>query len=233
MDEGMERETEEQRRKPKRGSDDDDDGALRCKSSDGNFSCWTKGTKQMYVCVSVCVCVCVYVYERDFSGLLLLLSLWGTVIVIHALLKSTAHWDQHEDTHTLSCLVFVLQWSNEDITHTWTSAVTLPGLTLCLLASYKSGSLASFPASILLPLQQRFSPLSLRLCSTELGLRGEPFLRLSWWEVTLLHKLGLIFVYCVVCYNWTERVIMEKLKRYIFHVGFRSCSYGLESCLSK
>ena len=60
----MDERIESKNKEAKRGSDDDDDdddddyGALRCKVFDGNFSCWTKGTKQMYVCVRACVCAC-------------------------------------------------------------------------------------------------------------------------------------------------------------------------------
>lgn len=154
--------------------------------------------------------------------------------MIHALLKSTAHWDQHEDiTHTHFKLLGLCCSGPMKTSHTWTSAVTLPGATLRLLCSYKSGRLASFPASILLSFQQSFSLLSQRVCSTGPGLRGEPFLRLNCWEVKLLETWP-YFLYTVwSVYNWTENVIMEKIKRYIFQAGCSSCSNGMGSYLIK
>lgn len=53
----------------------------------------------MYVCVRACG-VCMYEKEWDLEREniyvpFLPFSLWGTVIVIHALLKSAARWDLH------------------------------------------------------------------------------------------------------------------------------------------
>lgn len=86
MDEGMKAKTKELRTNQRGRHDDDDDGVLQCKIFDGNYSWRTKGTKQMYVCVRGEPQMCVH--ERQLSDAFLLFCLWGTVIVIHALLKS-------------------------------------------------------------------------------------------------------------------------------------------------
>lgn len=55
------------------------------------------------VCARACVCVCKR--SRDVSDLFFLPFFpLGRVIVIHALLKTTVYWDQHEHTHTRLCL---------------------------------------------------------------------------------------------------------------------------------